>query len=516
MASSSANLPLPSFTSSDPEIAAIDASLRVPVMACLLSSVHWLVLGTIFLVYASSLTHPQDSIPLLGLFVDLSNNFSFFTYGRLWPAALDALIYGWASTAGLGLAIWVISRASRTVLRSPGVLTTAIVFWNIGVTIGLSGVLLGYGSGVELLEFPGCAFWLLWPAYALFGFWAILSFAGRRSGITHLSQAWIVAALLAFPGLLGGGAILLASHNLPGANVIQDLIDVWYVHGIYTLWLAPLALGLLYYLVPKISGLPLRYAGKARMAFWAWFICAPWTAVHDMVGGPFPAMTVAFGLILSGLIFLPVALIGISLVSSSLEGEERHHGGVVLPFLSLGAMVFVAAGISEQLLSIRSVNEILRFTLFREANQLLWIYGVFSFTAYGAIYYIVPRLLNFGWRSSLLIRVHYYASVYGILLVLAMLGFGGVMQGMTLENSDPQVTMATVDGLTNSFHIATTMCLSLISLGNGIFALHLGWTFLVWLRTRVRVSPLASELLVEPYQLPAPAPLSAPLKEVSP
>ena len=504
------------FISTDPEIAAVDASVRVPVMACLLTSVHWLVLGTVFLVYASSLTHPQDSIPFLGLFIDLSNSFSFFTYGRLWPAAVDALVYGWASTAGLGLAIWVLSRAGRTPLRSPGLLMTAIVFWNLGVMVGLSGILLGYSTGVELLEFPSCAFWLLWPAYALFGFWAILSFLSRGPGATHLAQAWILAALLAFPWLLGGGAILLASHHLPGANVIQDLLDVWYLHGIYTLWLAPLALGLLYYLVPKISGLPLRYAGKGRLAFWAWIICAPWTAVHDMVGGPFPAMTVTVGLIFSGFIFLPVALIGISLVFSSLDGEERRHGGVVLPFLSLGAMVFVAAGLSEQILSIRGANEILRFTLFREANQLLWIYGVFSFTAFGAIYYIVPRLINFGWRSSLLIRAHYYASVYGILLVLAMLGFGGLMQGFTLENSDPQVTMATVDGLTNSFHIATTMCLSLISIGNGIFAFHLGWTFLVWARTRVRVSPLASELLVEPYELPAPAPIAAPLKEVAP
>jgi hypothetical protein len=105
--------------------------------------------------------------------------------------------------------------------------------------------------------------------------------------------------------------------------------------------------------------------------------------------------------------------------------------------------VFVAAGISEQILSIRSANELLRFTMFRECNLFLWVYGFFSFAAFGAMYYIVPRLLDFGWRSALLIKAHYYASLYGILLVIAMLGFGGVMQGLTLENPDPQVTIAT-------------------------------------------------------------------------
>src|SRR5271155_3333216 len=100
------------FASTDPELAAVDRSLRWPVMFCLLTAVHWMVVGTFLLVYASSLTHPQDSVPILGLFVDLSTYCSFFTFGRVWPAAIDSLVYGWASLAGLGLAIWLIARTS--------------------------------------------------------------------------------------------------------------------------------------------------------------------------------------------------------------------------------------------------------------------------------------------------------------------------------------------------------------------------------------------------------------------
>jgi cytochrome c oxidase cbb3-type subunit 1 len=223
--------------------------------------------------------------------------------------------------------------------------------------------------------------------------------------------------------------------------------------------------------------------------------------VHDLVGGPFPADTVTIGLILSGLIFIPVALIGLNLVGTSFEAEERqgHHGGIVFPFLTLAAVLFVVGGIAEQILSIRSANELLRFTMFRECNMLLWVYGFFSFVVFGAIYYIVPRLLDFGWRSAMLIKIHYYASLYGILLVIAMLGFGGVMQGLTLENTDAEVTIVTANGVALSFYIAATMCLSLIALGNGVFALHLGWMLLDWLRLRVRSSKLASELLFEPY-----------------
>ena len=495
------------FVSTDPELAAVDASVRWPVMVCFLTAVHWMVVGTFLLVYASSLTHPQDSFPILGLFIDLSNNFSMFTYGRVWPAAIDALVYGWASTAGLGLAIWLLARTTRAPACAPAALMTAVVFWNLGVAIGLIGIFLGDSTGIELLEFPTYASWVLWLAYALFALWSVATYLGRRPGHDHIAQAWLLVALFAFPWLYGAGNILLSSHPMPGSGVIQELIDAWYVHGIYTLWLAPLGLGLLYYLIPKISGISIRFGSKAKIAFWTWIIFAPWTAVHDLVGGPFPAETVTVGLILSGLIFIPVALIGMSLISTAFTAEDKqgHHGGVVFPFLVLAAVAFVVAGLSEQLLSIRSANELLRFTMFRECNCFLWVYGFFSFVVFGSIYYIVPRLLDFGWRSALLVRIHYYTSLYGILLVIAMLCFGGVMQGNTLENPDAQVTIVTATDVSISFHIAATMCISLIAIGNGIFALHLGWMLIDWLRLRVRGNRLAAEILLEPYEGDAPA-----------
>jgi cytochrome c oxidase cbb3-type subunit 1 len=420
-----------------------------------------------------------------------------------------ALTYGWASTAALGIAIWVLTRTSRVTLRSPAAVMTGVIFWNLGVAVGLTGILAGWNSSIALLEFPSCAAWVLWPAFALIAFWVILTYLGRKPGADHPAQGWILAALLAFPWLYGGGSIMLTAHPLAGTGVIQGLLDAWFVHGFYTLWLVPVGLGMLYYLVPKISGLPIRFAGNGKVAFWTWIFFAPWTAVHDLVGGPFPADTVTLGLIFSGLIFIPVVLIALNLVPVTLAGEEKTHGGIVLPFFLIAVVVFIGAGLSEQLLSIRGVNQLLRFTMFREANLLLWLYGFFSFVLFGSIYYIVPRLIDFGWRSALLVRIHYYASVYGILLTLAILTFGGVMQGLSLEDPNPAVTIETAAQVALSFHIATTMCLAVLSLGNGVFAFQLGWTFLAWLYRQARANRLTAEVLLEPYDAPEAAPTAA-------
>jgi cytochrome c oxidase cbb3-type subunit 1 len=489
------------FISTDPELAAVDRSVRWPVMFCFLTGVHWMVVGTVLLVYASSLTHPMDQLPILGLFVDLSNNFSMFTYGRIWPAAIDSLVYGWGGCAGLGLAAWLLPRMCREPVHAPGALIAAIIFWNLGVAGGITGIFIGQGTGVELLEFPFYVSWMMWVAFVVFALWTVATFLARRPGNDHIGQAWILAGLICFPWLYAAGNILLARAPLPGSGVIQEVIDAWYVHGVLMLWLVPIAMGALYYLIPKVSGLGIRFGEKAKLAFWLWLILAPWTAVHELVGGPFPADTVTVGLVMSGLLFIPVAIIGFNLVFTAFEAEEKHghHGGVVFPFVVLAAVAFVLAGLSEQLLSIRAANETLRFTLFRQCNTFLWIYGFFSFTAFGSIYYIVPRLLDFGWRSSLLVRIHYYTSLYGILLMLALQGFGGTMQGLALENPAKAVTIETATQVANSYHISATMCISLIAIGNGVFALHLGWMLVDWLRLRVRGNKLAAEILGEPY-----------------
>ena len=88
------------------------------------------------------------------------------------------------------------------------------------------------------------------------------------------------------------------------------------------------------------------------------------------------------------------------------------------------------------------------------------------------------------------------------------------MQGVTAENPDQaSSTMATINGISNSFYLATTMCLSLISLGNGIFALHLGW-MLARLAPpyQVRANRLTSEILLEPYE-PHPEPSARTMPE---
>ncbi|MBA3831919.1 MAG: hypothetical protein H0X34_08500, partial [Chthoniobacterales bacterium] len=82
------------------ERALIDASTRLPVLVFYTSAIAWLILSTLFAIVAYFKLHAPDT--LAGV--------ASLTWGRLSPVQFDLMIYGWASMAGMGTAIWLMAR----------------------------------------------------------------------------------------------------------------------------------------------------------------------------------------------------------------------------------------------------------------------------------------------------------------------------------------------------------------------------------------------------------------------
>src|SRR5437764_2107102 len=152
------------------ERALIDASTRVPVLMFYTSASVWLLLGTLLAFFTSFKMHSPD----------LLANVSFLTYGRIRAAHLNVMLYGWASMAGMGTAIWLMARLCRTTLRHPLLLVTGGAFWNLGVVLGIIGILMGDSTGYQWLEFPSYSAVVLFIAYTLIISWSVLMFRFRH------------------------------------------------------------------------------------------------------------------------------------------------------------------------------------------------------------------------------------------------------------------------------------------------------------------------------------------------
>lgn len=402
---------------SNEERADIDASTRGPVILFLGSSIFWLVIGTCLKVLADW----QLNIPSL---LDCT---PLFTYGRIEPAQSNILIYGWASTAAFGAGLWVTARLSHIPLLHKKLLTCAGIIWNLGVLIGTVGILVGDGNSIPGLDFPGYSSPILLIAYALIAAWIIITLSRRQSGALFASQWFIFAGFLCFPWLYATANILLVWHPVQASA--QGPIICWFLENITNLWLAPVAIGTGFYIVPKLISRPIASPSLSVLGFWTLILFGSWTGISQLIGGPVPAWMMGAGVAASIMAMIPVFSIAMNLHLTLRGKYEAMSWSPALRFTVFGLYGFFFSGVLATLLALPRVNAALQFSDVVAGASLLSLYGFVSMTFFGAIYYIVPRLINAEWPCVKLIRWHFWFSLTGLILALSSLVLGGMLQG---------------------------------------------------------------------------------------
>src|SRR5207244_5755036 len=111
------------------------------------------------------------------------------------------------------------------------------------------------------------------------------------------------------------------------------------------------------------------------------------------------------------------------------------HYSSTLRFTVFGAMSYTAFSLVGVLISLRSVARYVNFTQASIAYSHMGLYAFFTMVMFGSMYYIVPRLVEREWRYATLIKLHFWASSYGIGLMSLMLLAGGYVQGGSVENA---------------------------------------------------------------------------------
>lgn len=499
----------PSGTPRDPAdapgplaIPAIDASCRWPVLFLFLKAAGWLVVAGVLAFVASLKFHAPS----------LLADCPWLTYGRVHPAALHALVYGFAAQAGLGVALWLLCRLGRTALVGGGFVIMGTALWNLGTLLGVGGILAGASTGFPWLELPRFAAPALFLGYLLVGVCGLLTFHQRRERTLYVSQWFLLAALFWFPWIYSTATLLLVVAPVRG--VVQVSAHGWYVHNLHTLWLGFLGLGALFYFIPKLVGRPLYSQPLAIFSFWglAWF--GSWGGLH--ADAPLPAWLPAvstFFTVLSGVFVLGV---GVNFWKTLATDAGAGSGGpskraaprllqasfppAAARFVGLAGAAYVIGGLLAAIASHRAVNSLVHFTVFESGRTLLWLYGFFAMAMFGAIYHIVPRLMSAGEgqgtrraapgaqntargsaldaRYGALANAHFWCSAAGVVISVLALTLGGVVQGLKLN--DAGVGFMDVLKTALMFYRLSTLGELLILGGHLLLAVNLGRLVVRW------------------------------------
>ncbi len=457
------NLDAPRVTTSDiekVERSLIDASTRVPVLMFYASAVAWLLLGTVLMLLTSFQQH----------WPNLFSNFSVMTWGRTWPTYMNVMIYGWASMAGIGTAVWLMARMCRTTLRHPLLLVAGGAFWNLGVLLGIGGILAGDNTGYEWLEFPHYSAIVLFAAYTLIMSWAVLMFRFRRGGSIYIAQWYLLAAFLWFPWIYGAAQVAL--FVVPVQGVMQVAVNWWYGNNLLFLWLGSIGLGTAYYMIPKVIGRPVYSYHLATIGFWSYALFASWTGLQRQVDGPFPAWMITASIAAMILCVIPFATVGLNHHMTMRGHFPLMRYSPTLRFTVFGSIAYTVFSAVGVLLSLRSVASIAQFSETSIGYSHLGFYAFFSMVMFGAMYYILPRLVGREWRYATLIKLHFWSAAYGIGLLVTMLLIGGWVQGLSLN--DPTLAFSETTETILPYLRGRSLATLLLAVSHGIFAYHFG------------------------------------------
>ena len=394
-----------------------DASSRAAVLACYAGALVWLLIGSLFGDLASFKMH----------WPDLMSDSAWSTFGRVRTAHLNAVNYGWASLAMIGTAIWLLPRLVHTELRGARVAIAGAVLWNIGLLLGIAGVLAGVNDGMEWLEMNR---WLASPwlvvGGGLVGITLFRTVAAREADHLYVSVWYILGAFIWFP-------MLYVVGKWPTWSGVESAAVNWFfAHNVLGFWLTAVSVGACYYFIPKVLGRPIYSYQLSVLGFWSFALFYSLNGMHHLVGGPIPEWMITTSIVASVFMFIPVVATGINFHMTVIGRFGALRYSPTLRFIVIGALSYTAVSLQGSFTALREVNRVTHFTQWTVAHSHVGGYAFVTFVMFGAMYYILPRVVGREWPSPRLINWHFGLVLGGIFLYVAALTAAGVAQGLAL------------------------------------------------------------------------------------
>ncbi|MGA2329195.1 MAG: cbb3-type cytochrome c oxidase subunit I [Bryobacteraceae bacterium] len=430
----------------------MDERAALPVLLYFGTGILWLLAGTALGVASSLKFNAPEwlgSIPAL-------------TFGRIRPAHLNAVMYGWASLAGAGCLVWLTSRLCLVPVQWRACLLASAALWNAGLVYGVGSILLGYSAGVEWLEFPLPAVALIALAFLLYAASILRTFSLRKVDHVYVSLWYVLASVVWFP-------LLYVVANLPiYSGVVHGVVNWWYAHNALAVWFTPVGLALAYYFIPKIIGRPIYSYYLSLLGFWTFALFYNWNGVHHLVGGPVPNWLQTISIIASVMMVIPVLTVAVNHHLTTVGNFRMLRTSLALRFTVFGAMSYTAVSFQGSMEALRSVQETLHFTHYTIGHAHLGVYGFLTMILFGAMYYITPRVARWDWPRPAWIEAHFWLTAAGIAVYVYATCWGGFLQGRALNNAAKPFT--DVIELTRPYLMLRSVSGILIGAGHLIFA----------------------------------------------
>lgn len=454
----------------------------------LYSSIVWLTIVDLFgLILALELISPN-----------LTAGIPWLLFSRIRPLHVNGVIFPWLSMMYWGALFYMVPRltGNRSMWSERLAIWTGWGF-NLWFLLGIVTILSGRTQGREYAEF-------IWPLdIFLIVLWLsnifniLMTVANRRVKPLYVTTWWAMASPLWLaadyiignviwrPGAIWGNGV---SGALP-TSMADGMLNWWYAHNLFGLWLTPMLLAGTYYLVPRITKTPLYSHTLSLISFWGMAFFYTGVGHHHLLQTPTPGWLKTIAILSSMSLLIPVFAFTVNILMTMRGSWEKFFTSLPLRFALTGFVFYFLVNIQGSFEAIQSFNRLTHFTNFVVAHAHLALLGAFTFLGMGIIDYIIPQVLQKPLYNTRLTEWQYWLIVIGFLGFFWSLTIAGFIQGQSWLRGIPEVNILPI---LRPYYMARAIFGAMIVLSGIVQAYNIYQTVITDTRHRVRTELLSA------------------------
>lgn len=380
----------------------------------MLSALFWSVFG----MGAGMLAALTFSMP------DLMRNVPQLTMPHLRMWHVNAVAIGWLSMGYVGGIFYMVPSLCKTKLYSERLGNFTMWAWNLVMVGAFATLLNGNTEGREYAELGAILDVFVMVALIAVAYNVYMTIVHRRIKKLYVSLWYFLGSLFWFPLVYVIGQRTFVA--LPGLN--DAIIGWFYGHNILGMWFTTVGVGMMYYLLPRLTNNPLYSHGLSMLGFWGIALFYAPTGTHHITQSPVPEWLKAIAIISSIFLLVPVFTVLTNFFMTMKGKWQLMVSDMTLRFTITSAIFYYITCVQGPFQATRWVNWYLHFTQWVVGHAHLALLGTFSFISVAAIYYGLPRLTGRPWYSQGLIRAHYWLKTLGFGAMMTVLTIAGLIQ----------------------------------------------------------------------------------------
>lgn len=356
------------------------------------------------------------------------------SWGRLRYVHTQGIMLGWLGNAFLAFLYYSVPILSGQPVfnRKLGLLLFAL--WNFAVMVpGFILVLMGVSQPLEWAEFPLVVDVVVIIAFGLAAVQFLPPFFSRSFDSLYVSSWYII------------GALVFTLLSYPMGNFVPELVPgaagaafsgLW-IHDAVGLFVTPLALAILYFVIPATTGKPIYSHFLSMLGFWGLFFIYPLNGIHHYIYSAIP-MGAQMAAILASFILGIIVLIVVSNLMLSMRGAGFFPTDIALRFASTGIVFYLFVSLQGSLQADMSLNQLTHFTDWVIGHSHLAMLGFATFSAIAGIVHAWQRLPQASYNLKYL-NWSYWLLTVGITLMVVDLTMAGLIQGQLWLDGAPWI-----------------------------------------------------------------------------